>query len=364
MIFIPMLKTRLQELKVAKDMNHCFSDDIIPLFEIIRNKYKTRYKRDPETNLFVIQPKNGKRYRIKENPTEDDVITLQNINEIINGEKAFIDYFRFTIEKYGKRIDITKTDLAWNLSNDENLYLEHIKGISRYPNLIPVVSIKDGFDMKISKLKIFLNEIQCENSSIALRITENWLETYREIIIDTLRNTDYLLFDIGEQNPETKFMEFEELSELKSNAKIVVLNSPRKVEYNNGKYEVHEITELINNSARIEILDYDFEGYGDYCGLKDQLPLKGGSNGMGAALALIYDYEKNGFHSYMNPDTKQGFQGYNKLIPIILSEKNILDPPNDCPAIEKIDNLKKSGNWSTWHNICVTRYIHQVFMNI
>lgn len=46
MMYIPMLKTRLEELKVAKEMQSCFSNNIIPLFEIINELYETTYKRD------------------------------------------------------------------------------------------------------------------------------------------------------------------------------------------------------------------------------------------------------------------------------------------------------------------------------
>lgn len=364
MIYVPMLKTRREELSVSEEFNNCFSDDIIPLFEILSDKYKTKYKTDPKTHSFIYELKGKRKMRIKEIPTYSDIITLDYINELISKKKAFIDYFRFTIEKYGKNIDIKRTDLAWKLSNDSTLYKNRIREVSKYSNLIPVISIKPGFVFGKNELEKFLLELQSKNEAIGIRITEEYLEQYSELIKDTLRCTDFLLFDIGEQNPTSKMMELEEVMELEVSAKTILINSPRKAKVRNGEYEKYGITELIDNSAREIFSNYGFEGFGDYCGLKDTLPSNDESNGTGAALALLYQYKENGFFSFLNQDTSEGMSGYYNIIPVILSEKNILDPLNNCPAISKIENLKGSGNWSTWHNITITRYIYQMYSNM
>jgi len=364
MIYVPMLKTRQEELRVSTEMNYCFSDNIIPLFEILTDKYETKYQIDPITHTFVFEQKGKRRRRVKEEPTESDIITLNFINELIKNKKAFIDYFRFTIEKYGNNININKMNLAWKLSRDSAVYKNRIKEISNYSNLIPTVSIKPGFAFGKNELEEFLVELQSESGAIGLRITEEYLEEYSGLIKKVLRGTDYLLFDIGEQNPISKIMELEEVMELELNAKTILLNSPRKADARNGEYEESGITELIDNSVREIFSQYEFAGFGDYCGLKDTLPSNDGSNGTGAALALLYDYEVNGFYSFLNPDTKQGMSGYYKIIPVILSEKDLLDPLHNCPALKKIEELEGSGNWCTWHNITATRYIHQMYSNI
>lgn len=364
MIYVPVLKTRKQEISVSKKLNYCYSDNIIPLFEILNDQYETKYKIDTVTQDYILVQKGKRKSRIKEDPTDADIITLDFINDLMQNKKAFIDYFRFTIEKYGKNIDINKTKLAWKLSRDSDLYKNRIRDISKYKNLIPTVSIKPGFVFGKNDLEKLLIELQGENESIGLRITEEFLEVYSMIIKDVLRSTDYLLFDIGEQNPTSKIMELEEVIQLESGAIKILLNSPRKANIKNGEYEELGITSLIVNSAIKEFNEYGFEGFGDYCGLKDTLPAIGGSNGIGAAHALIYNYKDNAFYSFMNPDTSQGVSGYYKIIPVILSYKDFLDPLNNCPAIRKIEELKTSGNWSSWHNISITRYIHQMYSNI
>lgn len=367
MIYLPMLKNRRAEIGVLGSMNGCLSDKVIPLLEILTDTYEDRYKIDPLTNGFVYEQRGRVKRRVKEIPTDEDIITLEDINNLLKGKRVFIDYFRFSTKKYGSKISINDVNLAWRLSNDQDLYKKRIKDISRFSNMIPVVSIKEGFDMSTTELKKFLQDLQAENNSVALRITEEWLGKYEDILKTVLKTTDYLLFDIGEQNPETKFIEIEGLTELGISAKIILLNSPRKASIKNGDYEIRGKSGLINNCARDKAIEYGLEGYGDYCGLKDTLPAEGGSNGTGAALALLYDYKSNKFYSYMNPDTKLGLRGYKKLIPFILTDKSTLDRVNDCPAfklIEKMDSTKKSGNWSTWHSINATRYIHQVHKNI
>lgn len=375
MIYVPIFKVRTEEMLVSKKMNYCFSDNIIPLFEILKDQYKTRYQVDPITQEYIYEQGNKRKKRIKEEPTEKDIITLDYISNLINNKNAFIDYFRFTIEEYEKNmgskkiknVDISKMQLAWKLSRNTTLYIEHECNVSKYENLIPTISVKSYFAFKKDQLQKLLLNLQEKSKSIALRLTEEFLDEYCDLIKDTFRETDYLLFDIREQNPISKFMELDEVRKLKFKGKKILLNSPRKASINNGDYEEQGVTELIDNCAREEYINYDFHGFGDYCGLKDELPTRGNTAGKGAALALLYNYNDNSFYSFLNPDTKQGISGYKKIIPLILSKKHFFDPINSCPAIQKIETMRKEGrcgNWRSWHNINMTRYLHQIYYNM
>lgn len=364
MFYVPILKTRREEYSIAKEMKYCFSDKIIPMFEIISEQYEVKYLTNENTGEFLYERKGDRNYKIKKEESPEDIITLQYINSLINNSRVFIDYFRFSIEKYGRNIDVHRAELAFNLSNNFTQYKNKVLSISAFPNMIPVISIKKNFDFSNNELENFINELQTQNESIALRITEAYITKHSTLIVQKLRSTDYLLFDIEEQNPETKFMEIEELKELNLDSKIILINSPRKLSIKNGEYPEHGKTDLINNSARTIASDNNLDGYGDYCGLKDQMPMNEGSNGTGAALALFYDYNKNIFYSYSNHDTSLGMTGYNKLIPIIIKDKELLNPSNDCPGYKKVEELKNSGNWSTWHHINAIRYIHQTYKNL
>lgn len=64
MIYIPMLKTRKEELKVLKVMKEHYSDKIIPLIEVIREIYKPNYLTD-ENGEFIKEKRNTQFRKIK-----------------------------------------------------------------------------------------------------------------------------------------------------------------------------------------------------------------------------------------------------------------------------------------------------------
>lgn len=75
---------------------------------------------------------------------------------------------------------------------------------------------------------------------------------YKNIIENNLRATDYLLYDINEQNFNSKIMELEELKICKTKAKKIILNSPKSLKRENKEYENVCITDLIDNVAATE----------------------------------------------------------------------------------------------------------------
>lgn len=323
-MYIPILKTRRSEINVIKELNYCFSDNIIPMFEII----------DQEYGLNVIK-------------------------KIMEGKKAFIDLFRFSINKYGNRIDINKAEYSWKLSEDNNFYVDELNAIDNGIECIPVISIKKDFEIKNTDLSKLINDLQSKHISISLRITDEYMEQYNNIF-SQLRDSDYLMIDIGEQNPDSKFIEIEEFSELDVFCKKIILNSPRLKDKKNGDYS-NGITNNIDTSLINKVQEYSFEGFGDYMGLKDCMPEnQQGSNGIGNALALLYDYKINKFYCFINEDKNKGMTGYRMVKREILKVEKELNPDNDCPAFAKIKEID-CGNWSTWHNITAKRYIHQIY---
>lgn len=365
-MYIPIMKTRKEEFSVSKNLNNYFSDDIIPLFEILNEEYEVKYEIDSNGN-YLMEKKAGrkKKSRIKKEVTNDDIITLDKINNIVNGAKVFIDYFRFDIKKYGNKFDVSKVMLAYRLNNNSEEYIKKLLEVSRYENMTPVLSLKNAHSFSNSKVIEIISKLQELNSSIALRIEDALYDTLKSIVEKYLRESDYFLYDINEQDFESKFIELSELEVCKTKAKKIVLNSPRDPKITNKDYENECVTMLINNSAVTGYKDYNLDGFGDYGGLKDQLPTNGGSNGKGAALALLYNYNDNSFYSFCNSDTSLGLKGYREVVDSILNFENILNPNNDCIAYSKIKLMRereKYGSWCTWNNIALTRYIQQIHM--
>ncbi|EHI98137.1 hypothetical protein CDLVIII_1442 [Clostridium sp. DL-VIII] len=78
---------------------------------------------------------------------------------------------------------------------------------------------------------------------------------YKNIIENNLRATDYLLYDINEQNFNSKIMELEELKICKTKAKKIILNSPKSLKRENKEYEnvcITDLIDLIDNVAATE----------------------------------------------------------------------------------------------------------------
>lgn len=359
-MYIPIMKTRQEELKVTKELNFCFSDKIIPLFEIIDEIYKDEYELDGRGKpIMELKPGKSKRSKVIK---ESKIVTLDTINDISNGAKVFIDYFRFDVKKYGTRLDFNKIKLSYMLNNNDSEYIKKLENIYTYENMIPVFSLKNPFKFSISETKEIIKKLKSLNESIAFRIEDSIFEDYIDIIKNDLRESDYLLYDIHEQNFYSKVIEIDELKECETKAKKILLNSPRLLKIANKDYEDLEKTALIDNSVKTEYSNYDLDGFGDYGGLKDQLPTKGGGSGTGSALALLYSYEDNSFYSFCNSDTSLGLRGYPYVIKKVLEYESTLNPDNDCEAYFKIKSTK-NGKWGTWNNITLTRYIHQIYLN-
>lgn len=365
-LYIPMMKTRQEELKVTKNLNYCYSDEIIPLFEVLNEIYEIKYQFDNDGNYIMeLKPGKKKKNRVEKPKTTDDIITLDKISDITNKSKVFIDYFRFDVKKYGTNLKVSNLELAYRLNNNNDEYVKKLKAVSDHVNMIPVLSLKKPFLFTTSEIREITKGLQGINSSIAIRIEDELFDSYNNIIEELLRSTDYLLYDISEQNFNSKVMEFEELKESGIKAKKVILNSPRSTKLENKQFENASKTDLIDNSAAGEYREYGFEGFGDYGGLKDQLPSNDIPDGKGAALALLYNYEDNYFYSFCNSDTRLGLKGYHLVIEEILEYKSILDIDSNCEAYLKIQSLvddDSTGGWGTWNNITLTRYLHQMHL--
>lgn len=360
-MYFPIMKNRSEELRVIDNMNRFFSDSIIPLIEIIRDEYKIEYQKDDNTGEFIYEQQSGKkkRNRIKLPSTEEDIITLDKIEKRLNGKKAFIDFFRFTEEEYDNK-SFKGIELSVRLSRDFNYYRNRILQIGDYSNLTPVISIKKGFIISEHDLLNLIKNLKEKNSSIAIRIMDTYLDDYIDFLENNLTENDFVMLDIRNQNVDSKFIELDEFRNMNTRAFKILINSPRSIEYKNGDYENLEFTKKISNKVATLYKDYEFDGFGDFGGLKDDLPKNSQGNGTGAALGLLYLKEENAFYSIVNYDTSEGMKGFKNVRDEVLKRLTFLDSNNDCVAINKIKKMNaKYGNWGTWSNITLTRYIQQ-----
>ncbi|SFM28557.1 Beta protein [Gracilibacillus orientalis] len=360
-MYVPIMKNLAQEIKVTKDLNQHFGESIMPLFELITEKYNDRFKIDPKTGdpVKTLKPGNKIKTKVKLPNKPEDIKTLDEIVTNLQGKRAFIDFFRHQPNEY-KNVKVSDVQLSFSLSRDYSYYRDRMLEIKDYENLIPTISIKDGFKMSITDLNSFITELKKNNSCIALRITDNYLEDYIEEIAK-LSHHDFIMLDIREQNAEAKFIELQEFQEIETNAKKILLNSPRPRKKYNSEFNNLEFTRIIDNIVATEYRQYKLNGFGDFGGLKDRLPSPGGGNN-GSALALIFLKDKNKFFSIVNEDKTLGVTGYPYVVQEVLNNVSLLDKTNTCPIIKAIrDNAKKGsfGGWPSWIYYTLARYIHQ-----
>lgn len=359
-----MLKGRNYEIQLLEQLNNQFSEKIIPLIEIVNEHFRqTEFARDPVTGEFLKCQKGKRLQRYRIPPTENDIDTLHFYNNLLNNKKGFIDFFRFSTDVYGRKLDISSVELSQRMNQNEKLYIDHLLEVCQFDNLIPVLSLKKGFFLRQYQLSSLIEELQKNNHQIAIRLDDDAFEAYCNEVSESLRENDFLLFDIGEQNPASKAIELREFNNIVSRAHKGVVNSPRKRSVQNGHYENRKYTDLIDNSLK-DVLqkDYKIAAYGDYCGLKDNLPVS--SKGQfGAALALFYHFANNKFFAYVNENTQEALAGYKKIIPQMIEDTDFLDPKKTCPAMREVESQyikMTSGNWGTWNKITVIRYINQI----
>jgi len=142
-MYVVMMKTRPEEFRVSSTLNQLFSDDIIPLFEILKDEYVEHYKRDIVTGEFEYEIPEGKKNRrkilLEKKP--EDIITLEKLNDLVAGKKSFIDFYRFD-SSVPARITPVYATLPLKLKAITQ-YKQRLLEISEYPNFIPVVSIKN-----------------------------------------------------------------------------------------------------------------------------------------------------------------------------------------------------------------------------
>ena len=358
-MYIPLLKCREAELSVAKTVCDYFSDNIIPLFEIFSDIYQKQYQKDPVTNEFIYVIKNGRRNRILMQATEDDIITLDSINQKIEGKPAFIDFLRVDANKY-KNFDVKKADLGIRIRRFADYKLRVLE-ITKHKNFIPVISIRNAFNNSLNDMQQLYNEIKLLTNRVAVRITADVVDDYLSLLT-SLRESDYILFDIEETDVGGLDFEIRTLMNTPIVAQKIILNSPRAASYQNKDFEDAGVTSLIDNSVLSKYKKLGFAGFGDYAGYKDVLPSSGLAS-RGAALALLYNYQSNAFWAFTNKDTSLGVRGYATVKPKVMSKRAELDPNHTCLAYQKLEETG-NGNYTTWIAVCLIRYIEPLYNNM
>jgi len=334
-MYFPIFKNRMYENKVIKEYSHLFKfRSITPIIEIISIK-------------------------------NDIPSIIKEYDEYLD-DKYFIDFFTF---EHGEFLHFTskKVEFSLNIQNEDTYnYLDLLLETTKSKKSIPVLSIKTArrFIFDHQKLDYYITTLQAKKESIAIRLEGRHFDEFFPLIEQKLRKTDFFMFDIGNNSLDSFILQLYDLQESKVDFTTVLLNSPRSEKLNNGDYENEKYTFLINNEVANVYKDYSFDGFGDYLGLKNELPNTGG-RGLGCALILMYNRLNNKFFSIVNNFIEDGVSGYKKIFPILLAYQPMLDPDNSCLAYKFVNDTLgpssgKYGNWAIWKYVLMLRTLSEM----
>lgn len=364
-MYVPVLKNRKEEMDAIIALQSVFNDDIVPYVEIIKDKYIPRYKTDQNGKLVreFVKDKNGKNRsrKIRLEPTDLDICTLEKIKEALNGKRAFVEMFRFHDSEY-KSYDAKKVDLSLRLSSDYEEYRKRTIDICNHDGLIPAVSIKPHFDISEYDLTKIIGALHSKTDSLAVRIEISIFDKYASVLEESLTKADYLFVDIREEPYLSQVPALMDVFDYNIVAKKIIFNSPRLANQRKKEYQQDGWEPMIDNSVARKYLDLKFDGFGDFAGLKDTLPEKMDYPPKSFAHTLIYQYERNEFWSIRNTDSAEKTKGFKTVKSKLEKRRSFFDPTNDCIGFERIMQLHP-GNYGNWNGVIVRRYIDQVGKN-
>ncbi|MCI1665157.1 MAG: hypothetical protein LKI25_02155 [Atopobiaceae bacterium] len=287
--------------------------------------------------------------------------TLGKIDGLMPGRKMLIDFFRGDLSRY-KSINASKCGLVFRMNNSLDAYSDHLLAISNYKNLVPVIAVKEGVENlspeRLVELAFTIRKAR-PNWPLAIRVEK--FEGYEDALRAVLTSDDYLIYDINETPLVSRVEELEELSSLGLPAEAILLCSPRRRDIKNGSYEDGC---PIDNSHIVNYVAWGFDGVGDYAGLRDTLPGKGGARG--CALALMYKGASNDFKAYVNPDSRQGTSGFRYVVGRLLADRSTLERfPGECLVLSTVADKAERGHFGafpTWIEYTIERYVQQLYL--
>ena len=365
MIYVPILKNRFEEMLSLEDIQPILQKRLIPYIEVIKDEYKPRYKVD-ENGEFETEQKTTKtgkviNRRIKIDSTEEDIVTLEKIQNNLEGKNAFVEMLRFHDSEYDS-YDPEKVKLALRLSADFIEFRRRTIKICEYEELTPVLSIKPHFEISEYDFLSIINYIRAKSKPVAVRIEISLFEKYASIFRKELKESDYLFVDIREQPYLSQIPALNDVGNSNVSATKILLNSPRHAAYTKKDFKEDDWEPLIINDVARKYTGLGFDGFGDYAGLKDSLPEDGFSS-RSYAHVLIYQYDENKFWSIRNNEASEGLAGFYAIKAELNSRRGYFDPMGDCRGFERIQELNP-GSYANWNGVIVRRYIDQMRRHI
>ena len=370
-MYMLTIKNRKNEIRAVKMLreNGLLDEGLLPLVEVIVRKTKCDKAIDKETGKLarINKPyktgsrKGEDRWVTYDDPSTERDVTLEEISDLFPNMTVLVDYYRADMKKH-KEADHSKCELTLKLNNSLDDYVSCIKEIARFPQLVPVITIKNGIDrLSPIQVKELIRDLRLMNEDRPLAVRAESIDGYEEVLENSLTSSDFFIYDINEAPLASRVVEMDELEELDLSAQKILLCSPRKRDIKNGKYAE---SCLIDGDHITDYASYGFDGVGDYAGLRDVLPGTGG--GTGCALALLYNGEGNRFHAYVNEDYTLGQDGFETVVHQVYSDRDKLEKhEGECLVLQRVAQWianGEHGGWQSWIANTIVRYVQQLYL--
>lgn len=319
------------------------SEKVLPLIEVIQEKTKTNSSKD-----FI-----------------DELALIFDSNKIESS--IMIDLIKTNIPN---NIMPTVRDFLTKVNRKRDFYLGYFSRLKEIKNAIPVISYNpNSFD--ISNIIDDEKSLRSEFAKLAFRLTSGTFSAVFPQIRKVIKKTDFLILDIGSAshiNPALRRM-YADIDKFRSSTKCktIIINSTKAKEVTNVGLEDGEPIFNIDNSLRETYENYQFDGFGDYACIINELPSSGGTI---SPAGIYYSYKYNYFIGYRRNKDLSEFDNY--IAPAIVASDYWKEfsktHHKTCPGCKTIRGIVQGTamgkSQAKWKGITMSHYIYTISENL
>lgn len=345
-MYIPVMKNRTVEVSVLQQLStmHVFSQNVIPLVELIQGKTRSNNK-----NTFIQD--------------------LTNILENAPDMHVMVDFYKST--KLRTTTDAIREYVTMSVRIPEFSINELTPLITYSDRVIPVISYLSE-NISLDRIAFEADQLRNNFSSIAFRVKVQEFEHVFSFVETLISSNDFLILDIesaSHMSPVFKKI-YKRIadSRKKYGFTSVIINAHRpEILTNREMLDAEPIADIDNSLKELYFSSYmhKFDGFGDYAGISAALPSTGGAI---SPVGIYYSNENNYFVAYKGraPQLSE-FPMY--IAPRIVAseywEEFSYEHHELCPGCKEIKDITsgaKSGrNQAQWKMITMLHYIYTMF---
>lgn len=334
MLYVPIIKLKKYEILNAKYFKRFLNHkDIIPFLEL---RYSLKEK--------------------KKNCHLNDFLKVTGINNFFLG----IPHKKSAIKINGSS---DKDNYIVQANKNIKTYYNEVINLFDVENAIPVFYVYDNNDLEY--LSEFINYARDFNRKIGIITTPKIAKTFDEKNIE-INMSDYLLIDLESESIISQKVNLEIITK-NTRCKVILIRENRSLGTNNTSLEDNEQSPLLNdlstefnevNERKIRII---INGFGDYCGQKNDISTSAGGNKQEKYPATaLYIKEDNPNYFYTIKSDIPVSDGFLDLKEKAIERINIIDK-NNITQINEILNELSMKTYAFWHILEESCYLAKMY---